>query len=156
MKDFEKLRPRDINLEYGISTFNGQLDYYIFNEPALNSFSKELSQVRNNENSSYQINKIIKVEVLPLSVILDHQLPEEQIIDFISIDVEGLDYEVLKSNDWSKYRPRYVLVEVLGSSLHEIEQSQVGKFMKNVGYFLYAKCVHTVIFKKFIKNNNTH
>ncbi len=148
MKNFEKLRPRDINLEYGIGTFNGKLDYYIFNEPALNSFSKELSKERNNENSSYRINEIVKVEILPLSVILDHQLPEKQIIDFMSIDVEGLDYEVLISNDWSKYRPKYVLTEILGSSLHEIEQSQIGKFMKQVDYFLYAKCIHTVIFKE--------
>jgi len=153
MKNFEKLRPRDINLEYGIGTFNGKLDYYIFNEPALNSFSKELSKERNNENSSYKINEIVKVEILPLSVILDHQLPEKQIIDFMSIDVEGLDYEVLISNDWSKYRPKYVLTEILGSSLHEIEQSQIGKFMKQVGYFLYAKCIHTVIFKEFIEND---
>ena len=148
MKNFEKLRPRDINLECGIGTFNGKLDYYIFNEPALNGFSKELTQKRNNEDSSYQINEIVKVEILPLSVILDRQLPEKQIIDFMSIDVEGLDYEVLISNDWSKYRPKYVLTEILDSSLHEIEQSQIGKFMKKVGYFLYAKCIHTVIFKE--------
>ena len=71
----------------------------------------------------------------------------------MSIDVEGLDYEVLISNDWSKYRPKYVLTDVLDSSLHEIEKSQIGKFMKNVGYFLYAKCINTVIFKEFMKNN---
>jgi FkbM family methyltransferase len=153
MKIFEKLRPRDINLEYGISNSKGKLDYYIFNESALNGFSKELSKERDNDDSTYQINEIIKVEVLPLSVILNCQLPEKQIIDFMSIDVEGLDYEVLISNDWSKYRPKYVLTEVLDSSLHEIEKSQIGKFMKNVGYFLYAKCIHTVIFKEFIKNN---
>ena len=153
MKIFEKLRPRDINLECGISNSRGKLDYYIFNESALNGFSKELSKERDNDDSTYQINEIIKVEVLPLSVILNCQLPEKQIIDFMSIDVEGLDYEVLISNDWSKYRPKYVLTEVLDSSLHEIEKSQIGKFMKNVGYFLYAKCIHTVIFKEFIKNN---
>ena len=93
------------------------------------------------------------MEILPLSVILDRQLPEKQIIDFMSIDVEGLDYEVLISNDWSKYRPKYVLAEIFDSSLQEIEQGQIGKFMKNVGYFLYAKCIHTVVFKEFIKND---
>ena len=155
MKIFEKLRPRDINLECGISNSRGKLDYYIFNESALNGFSKKLSKERNNDDSTYQINEIIKVEVLPLSMILNYQLPEKQIIDFMSIDVEGLDYEVLISNDWSKYRPKYVLTEVLDSSLHEIEKSQIGKFMKNVGYFLYAKCIHTVIFKELVKNN-TH
>ena len=151
MRKFEKIRPRDINLECGIGTFNGKLDYYIFNEPALNGFSKELSQERNNGNSSYKINEIVKVEILPLSVILDRQLPEKQIIDFMSIDVEGLDYEVLISNDWTKYRPKYVLTEILDSNINEIEQSQIGKFMKKKGYFLYAKCIHTVIFKKFIE-----
>jgi hypothetical protein len=66
----------------------------------------------------------------------------------MSIDVEGLDYEVLNSNNWSKYRPRYLLIEVLGSSLDQIEKSKIGKYMKDIGYIIYAKCMHTIIFKE--------
>lgn len=148
MAEFKKYRPRDINLEIGIGLKNLKLDYYVFNEPALNGFSKELSQERHRAKSNYTIKKIIPIEVLPLSEILDKHLPKGQHIDFLTIDAEGFDFEVLKSNDWSKYRPKFVLVEALGSNINEIEQSEIGIYMKDMNYMLYAKCVNTIFFKK--------
>jgi len=148
MRSFNKVRPRDINLELGISEQKAQLDYYIFNEPALNGFSCDLSQERHAAESSYLIKDVIKVDVVPLHEVLDQYLPAGQSIDFMSVDVEGLDFQVLKSNDWNKYRPTYVLAEILTSSLHEIEQSEIGQFMLNKGYVLYAKCVNSVFFKE--------
>ena len=65
----------------------------------------------------------------------------------MSVDVEGLDFEVLKSNDWTKYRPKFVLVEILSSSLHNIDQTIIGQLMNSVGYEVFAKCVNTVFFK---------
>ncbi len=147
MRIFNKIRPRDINLEIGISEQKGELDYFVFNETALNGFSRDLSE-RYEADSTYRIETVIKVEVLPLRQILNEHLPAGQAIDFMSIDVEGLDFQVLKSNDWNKYRPTYVLVEILGSSLHDVDQSEVGKLMSSVGYELYAKSMNTVFFKE--------
>lgn len=148
MIPFFKMRPRDINLELGISTDNGTLDYYVFNESALNGFSKEVSVERHNASSPYKIEKILKIRTAPLSTVLDQHMPASQEIDFMSIDVEGLDFDVLNSNDWSKYRPKMVLVEVLASSLHEISESNIGRLMHEVGYELYAKCANTVFFRR--------
>jgi FkbM family methyltransferase len=147
MRAFQKTRPRDINLELGIGEEQSTLDYYVFNEPALNSFSRELSEERHAADSAYLINEVIKVNVLPLSELLKQYLPAGQNIDFMSVDVEGLDLQVLKSNDWEKNRPSYVLSEVLGSSLHEIDKSEIGQFMCDNGYDLYAKTMNTVFFK---------
>ena len=148
MVAFEKSRPRDINLELGIGAEEGKLDYYVFKEPALNGFSQDLSQERSDADWGCHINSVIKLDVLPLSLVLDQHLPVGQDIDFMSVDVEGLDFNVLKSNDWDKYRPKFVLAEILESSLHEIEQSEIGRFMSDVGYILYAKCMNTVFFKE--------
>jgi FkbM family methyltransferase len=148
MRVFKKTRPRDINLEIGIGEQQGKLDYFVFNEPALNGFSRDLSDERNEADSAYRIESVIKVDVYPLRQVLDNYLPAGQVIDFMSIDVEGLDFQVLKSNDWNKYRPTYVLAEILGSSLHEIDQSDIGQFMRDTGYVLYAKCMNTVFFKE--------
>lgn len=148
MRAFEMCRPKDVNLELGISSKESNLDYFVFNEPALNGFSSELSQERHKEDSAYYVKSVVKVDVLPLVMVLDQHLPKGQIIDFMSVDVEGFDLEVLKSNDWDKYRPKFVLAEVLGSSLHEIEQSEIGQFMRRVNYVIYAKCVNTVFFKE--------
>ena len=146
MRLFNKWRPRDINMEIGVALTAGSLDYHVFNEPALNSFSAKLSEERVNANNHYRIKEIIKVNTLPLKEILDKHL-DEKTIDFLSVDVEGFDLEVLKSNDWTKYRPRFVLAEVLKTSLHELENAPIFQFMKEVGYVIYAKQMNTAIFK---------
>jgi FkbM family methyltransferase len=146
MRAFQKTRPRDINLELGIGEEQSTLDYFVFNEPALNSFSRDLSEKEHASDSVYLINEVIKLNVLPLSELLKQYLPDGQNIDFMSVDVEGLDLQVLKSNDWKKYRPSYVLAEVLGSSLREIDKSEIGQFMFDNGYDLYAKSLNTVFF----------
>jgi FkbM family methyltransferase len=153
MKLFNKLRPRDINLELGVGKKEEELNYYMFNEPALNSFSKELSEKRDRAQDSYFIKNIIKVEVKPLNKILDEHLTSSG-IDFLNVDVEGLDLDVLKSNDWSKYRPKFVLVEILGSSLQDIDRDPIFQLMKKYNYIFFSKQVNTVFFKdNFVKIN---
>ena len=154
MSLFNKVRPRDINLEVGIGERQGKLDYFLFNEPALNGLSKDLSLKRNEADTAYRIKSVIKVDVLPLQQVLDNYLPAGQVIDFMSIDAEGLDFQVLKSNDWSKYRPKYVLVEILGFSLHDIDRSDIVQFMRNIGYLICTKCRNTVFFEESLSETN--
>ena len=144
MRVFQKFRPRDINLEIAISEKEQNLTYYMFNEPALNGFSKSISEGRQNEQ--YHIERTITIPAFPLSKILDTHLPSGQKINFLSVDVEGLDLTVLASNDWAKYRPKVVLAEVLDSSLNKIEKNPVYNYMISQEYFLFAKLVHTLIF----------
>jgi FkbM family methyltransferase len=152
MKLFNKFRPRDINLELGVGQKEEELNYYMFNEPALNSFSKELSEKRDRAQDLYFIKNIIKVEVKPLNKILDAHLTSSE-IDFLNVDVEGLDLDVLKSNDWSKYRPKFVLVEILQSSLHDLKHDPIFKIMKENNYIVFSKQVNTVFFKDiFVKD----
>lgn len=146
MRLFRKWRPRDINLETGIALKSDSLDYFVFNEPALNGFSAELSQEREKADNIYHLEKVIKIDVSPLHSVFEQHLGGKT-IDFMSVDVEGFDLEVLKSNDWSKYRPKYVLAEILKSSLHDLYQDPVALFMNDQGYFVYAKQVNTVFFK---------
>lgn len=147
MRAFKQTRPRDINVEMGIGLNEDELEYYLFNEPALNGFSKSLSQHRDADASQYKIIKIRKVKVLPLVSLLEKFLPHKQQIDFMNVDVEGMDLDVLKSNNWEQYRPKCLLVEVLESTLHEINRSEIGSFMNTCDYSIYAKCMNTVFFK---------
>lgn len=75
MKIFNKIRQRDINIEKAVSDKKQILTYYVFNEPALNGFSKELSEKRNNKNN-YYIEKTIDIETYTLEEILDQYLPK--------------------------------------------------------------------------------
>lgn len=142
---FKKFRSEDINLEIPIGNGDQVLTYYSFNEPALNGFSEKLSHERNGKNG-YFIKQEIKMKISKLSSVLDEFLPEDKLIDFLTIDVEGLDFDILQSNDWVKYKPKCILIEILSSSLHEIEQNEIAVFLKNIGYVVYAKAVNTVFF----------
>ena len=145
---FNKVRPNDINLEVGIGYKEEELNYYMFNEPALNSFSKKLSQNRDKAQDSYFIKNVIKVGTKPLSKILDIYLNNND-IDFLNIDAEGSDLDVLKSNDWSKYRPKFVLVEILNSSIYNLENDPIFQFMKEKIILFFSKQVNTVFLKTF-------
>ena len=145
MKIFKKIRPRDINLEIAVSHKEQELTYYMFNEPALNSFSKTIAM--QHQNDQYKIEKMIKVPSLPLAKKLANHLPKRQIIDLFNVDVEGLDLEVLKSNDWQNYRPKVILVEILHSRLNAIKREPIYNFLEKIGYSLVSKLFHTCIFK---------
>ena len=145
MKVFQKFRPRDINLELAVSEREQVLTYYMFNEPALNGFSKTISEKR--QTDEYKITNTIDVLAFPLYVILDKHLPLGQSIDFLSVDVEGLDLQVLESNDWKKYSPKVILVEILANNLTAIENDPVYNYMVNQGYILFAKLFFTCLFK---------
>ena len=146
MIPFNKIRPRDINIEKPVSDKKQVLTYYAFNEPALNGFSKELSDTRPNKNNNYH--KIFEkdIETSTLTEILDNNLPQNQEIDFLSIDVEGLDFMVLISNDFKKYKPKVILIEILGSSLKGLENNEITKFLEQYNYSVYAKAVNTVLY----------
>lgn len=119
MKLFNKFRPRDINIEKPISDKTQTLTYYAFNQPALNGFSKEISEERDGEGN-YFIKFTKDIQTLTLAKVFNKNLSEHQKIDFLSIDVEGLDFIVLKFHDFKKYRPKVILIEILKSNLTDV------------------------------------
>lgn len=147
MSIFKKYRPRDINLEIPIGENGKELTYHIFNEPALNTFDE--SRIQDIlKNPEYVLLKKIKIQIKSLKEILDQYLPKNQKIDFLSIDVEGLDFEVIKSNDWQKYRPKILLVESLGGGgIQDFLHSEIYLFLSSQDYEVFAKTFNTIILK---------
>ena len=84
-----------------------------------------------------------KVELEPLESILSNIGIDN--IDFISIDVEGLDFEVIKSLDWYKYRPTLVIMESLGGKGLDFLQDPAYLHLVNQGYSFYAKTGNSII-----------
>lgn len=144
---FKAERPRDINLCLPISDTKQTLTYYMFNEPALNTFIKSLAD-EYALSSLYKVIKTQEIETHTLRSVLDTHVPAEQVIDFMTIDVEGLDLCVLKSNDWNKYRPNILLVEFLNFNLNEFLHSELYIYLTSLDYQFIAKTYNTVFFKK--------
>lgn len=147
MKKFKQARPDDINIEVPISKdTSSKLTYYMFNEPALNTFDKSLADSRNN-GKPYKITEERIMQTYTLAEILKMHMAHGQKIDFLSIDVEGLDVEVLESNDWELYRPAYIVTECFDTSLSEVRKADVNGILESKGYSLFAKTVNSLIYK---------
>jgi FkbM family methyltransferase len=143
---FDRYRPQDVNLEMGVSATRQHLTYHIFNEPALNTFSAHKVE-EYTQDPKYRVIKEKKIETWPLADILDHYLPAGRSIDFLTIDAEGLDMDVLRSNNWKKYRPAYILVESDPFLLSDMQHCELGRFMQQAGYAVFAKTYYTYFFK---------
>jgi FkbM family methyltransferase len=142
---FKFFRKRDINLNIGVSIENGTLPFYCFNEPALNSFDKEISENKA-RTTKYRITDVIEVITMPLAQILDLHLPLGQTIDFLNVDAEGFDLQVLKSNNWTKYVPLFIMVET-GITLENLRESEIYNYLTARDYELVAKTSRTLFFK---------
>lgn len=90
----------------------------------------------------------VAIQTVPLHSILDKYLPSHQEISFLSVDAEGFDLEVLKSNDWELYRPEIVLVEILEATTGDVFETEVHKFLISKDYTFYCKSPNTVFYKR--------
>jgi len=107
---FNTIRPQDTNLDIGISTNAGTLQYYTFKEPAFNTFNPENAEYAKTRTEQLGVKD---VSVSPLKDVLQKHLNTDLDFIFLNIDVEGLELDVLKSNDWSLFRPKVIIVEAL-------------------------------------------
>jgi FkbM family methyltransferase len=147
MNEFVKTRPNDINIQAAISNKNSNVTFYIFNEPALNTINSEEAKSKDGKNG-YKIIKEIQVKTIQLSELISVHLDKNQEIDFMTIDTEGNDLNVLKSNNWEKYQPKLVLVEDLNfRNLEDYHQSEIYNFMKSLNYSIVAKTINTVFYQ---------
>lgn len=145
MKMFDKYRAEDVNLECGIGSVRGDIPFYVFNEPALNSFDESLSRSR--EGAMYRVVEVIQVPVRPLAEVLAPYLSRFSGPSFLSVDVEGRDLDVLTSNDWQAFRPTFVLAESLGSTIAEAASGEVTRFLAGQGYQFLAKTMNTAFYR---------
>lgn len=148
MVEFNLQRTEDINLEIGIAPNHSKMKYYMFEEPALNTFDEKTA----NEYLDYS--PLIRTEIIdtfPLTEVLDKYLTIDKQIDFLSIDVEGLDFEIIKTLDFAKYQPKFLLVEdieLIDKEISLLENSPVNVYLKQQNYFAIAKTRRTIIYKK--------
>lgn len=147
---FDKYRPEDENLCIGISNTEQILTYHMFNEPALNTFDeKEATEKDGAGNGRFFITNKIPIQTKKLSTVLNESNLNLDTIEFLSIDVEGLDIEVLESNDWDKYRPKIILVEELKTDIQSIIKSSiVHKYMIEKNYKLLYRTVNTSFYER--------
>ncbi len=108
-KDFVTERTQDINLNIGIGAQSEQLEFYMMSSSTLNTFSKKEAQaLEKNGQAKIISTKMIQLE--PVSTIIKKHW-NNSFPDFLSLDVEGLETDILESIDFKASAPKVICVE---------------------------------------------
>ncbi len=151
----KKMRPRDTVVEAAISDEAGQAELYIFDEPSVNTLSKEAADLRL-ASGRYKLKSVTKIPLLTIGNIIIKHL-QNKTPDLISLDVEGVDYAVLQAFDFEKYPVPVWIVETCEYSENHIKPkvNNIIELMTGKGYFVYADTyintifVHTKWFREY-------
>ena len=123
---YQRRRPEDRLLNCAVSEAEGERTFEVMGAGETSHLKGSVPLTA----STKQPVASIQVQCRRLASILGDHLPQGQTIDFLTVDAEGHDLSVLRSNDWSKFRPRLVAVE---DTLPE-GQSPICGYLADQGY----------------------
>ncbi len=137
-KHFRLHRRKDTNLNIGIGEQNGELMYYKMNIPTMNTFdaaaAKDLA-----DNQGFRIVEQIKLPLRELRGIIK-EYANNVFPDFLSLDVEGLDEQILTQIDYENNFPKIICVETIEYSNDGTGEKnrKLIDFLQERGYMIYA------------------
>lgn len=144
-RSFDLVRKKDINLNVAIGTAAGMVDFYCWGYPSV--FNTSDPVVAHERTISLgQKPDLISVECITLATLLERHASTDEPFRFLSVDVEGRDLDVLKSNDWHAYRPELVIAESYSDSLGEVAISPILQFLAGQDYKLIAWLQPSLVF----------
>lgn len=107
----QKHRKRDTNLNVGISDKPSSLNFREYNNHGLSTFSRDVQEEHAEEGDARLSYHDYVVKVVPMGDVVGRHLPDDTVVNFMKIDVEGYEYEVMAGNDWKLFRPELICVE---------------------------------------------
>ena len=134
---YKQFRPKDIFINSGIGSSNTYLDYYMFEESSMNSFSSDF--VLKHKDTLKIINKV-NMPLYTLEEVLERNDISKWRLDFFDIDAEGFDLDVLKTNNWNKFRPKIIVIES-DLSIEEDTHSEITIYLQEHDYRLLGKSI---------------
>jgi FkbM family methyltransferase len=148
MEAFDVLRPRDVNLEMCIGPRVGEKrTYFVFEQAAYNTCDPGAAAAVLASGRS-RLKEERRVDCMALPEILDRYMPADRQLDLLSLDVEGLDEDILRSLDWDRYRPRVITFERHGLDPLRLTADPLIAFLAEREYRVAALCGPSVIVQR--------
>lgn len=133
-------RNRDIVLNKCVALeSNQEMEFYILSGDGLSTTEADSVNEFKKINADIEVSEVVKVQTITVNDIIDQYLGIAPTV--ISIDVEGKDFEILKSIDYSRFRPLIIITEMIEYSTYlSINQrnKEIDAFMINNDYVEYA------------------
>jgi FkbM family methyltransferase len=106
---YPRLRPRDITVRTLVGRETGESDFYLVER--LHGFSTTIEQHAQKAKAFGAGYRTLRLPVVTLASLCEtHGLDD---IDFLKIDVEGAEADVLFGGDWKRFRPKVIVAEAL-------------------------------------------
>jgi FkbM family methyltransferase len=139
---FSFFRPKDDFVHSGVGSKQGSLTYFNFSDPAYNTFDETQA-----EESKKRVNLVhtSSVPITTLKKILNDRNISK--IDVLSIDVEGMDLDVLRSHDWT-ISTNIIVVESSEFDIISPSNDPMYVFLRSKGYELVAALSFSLVFKQ--------
>ena len=113
---FNISRPNDINLNNAISSSTSKKKLFFYHDKSpINTLVEDVSNFQN-----ATVKEIKTVKTITLNKVLEN-LSFDKEIDYMNIDVEGHELDVLKGFDLIRYKPNVISVEYLDLKMKYLE-----------------------------------
>jgi len=143
------VRPRDTVLEVGIGPREEtSADYYLIGDANhdggdCNTFSKEdADRFVAQSKGRWRIMEVRKVPLVSVNRVMEENFGGAP--DLLSTDTEGLDFDILRSLDFDRFRPAIVCAEVLAAGGRA--ESRIPELMTTRGYSMRGSTWVNAIF----------
>jgi len=151
----KKERPRDVVLNMGIGLAEEtSATLYIYPHPytGWNTFSKQ-EAIQREKDSGIKVKEEKQLPLRTINSIIEKYFNPWP--NFISIDVEGLDLAILKTLDFSRYKPEVICAETVKFNPDKPQEKvgEIGSFLESKGYFVFADTfINTIFCRKDVYN----
>jgi hypothetical protein len=145
IKPYAQFRKKDIFVNCLVGEQQKIKNYFVFNEPLLNTTLK--SRVKKLESTTnYKHKDTKKILQLPINQICKKNKIDTNLVNLISLDIEGSELEALHSINWKECSPELIIVEILAENRETIFNSRITKFLKQKKYSIKIVLQRSVIF----------
>ena len=147
---FNFLRKKDVNIHSGISKKKDELTMYYRKEiNMLNTLDEKIAKIHFRNGFKKK-----NVQVNTLNFFISRYFKKLKKIDFLNIDVEGVELNVLKSLNFKQYKPQLICVEIHNSknmydtNYDYLKSNDIYKYLINKKYKIIWKKKYSFIFEK--------
>lgn len=103
---FDRLRNEDVNVFSAVGASNGTATAYIVPGTGLSTLDESIAE--RHAGDGFVVETCV-VPVETLSALLECH--DVEAIDFLKVDVEGVERAVLEGMDWHRWRPKLIIIE---------------------------------------------
>lgn len=126
------VRPRDVLVEKALSLDGEVAVFYELTHPSISTLDySAIEDEYKTEHEGFRVKETYIVDTVTINELMESL---ERVPDVFSIDIEGLDYDILKQMDFEKYRPAILIVELFAMGAKKQKGDKIEQLLEEKNY----------------------